>query len=94
MNITPLSDRVLVKTIDKEEQIGSIIIPDTVKEKPQEGIVESVGSGKLSESGEIIPMNVKKGDTVLFGKYSGSELKIGGEKYLIMREEDIFGIMG
>ena len=93
MKITPLSDRVLVKTAEKEEKVGGIIIPDTAKEKPQEGVVEAVGPGRLSENGEVIPMNLKKGDSVLFGKYSGTELKIDSEKYLIMREDDIFGII-
>jgi len=94
MKIKPLGDRVLVKPIEeKEEKRGGIIIPDTAKEKPQEGTVEAVGPGKTTESGDKIAMNVKKGDKVLFGKYAGTEVTIEGNKYLIMHEDDIFGVI-
>ena len=94
MKIRPLGDRILVKRIQEEEKSkGGIIIPDTAKEKPQQGIVESVGAGRRDDKGAIIPMDVKKGDKVLFGKYSGSEIKLNEEEYLIMREEDILGII-
>jgi chaperonin GroES len=93
MKIRPLGDRVIVKPLEKEEKVGSIIIPDTAKEKPQEGKIEAVGPGKLNESGNVVAMNVKEGDTVLYGKYSGTEVKIDGEEYLIMHEDDIFGIV-
>ncbi|MEA3506055.1 MAG: co-chaperone GroES [Elusimicrobiota bacterium] len=95
MKLKPLGDRVLVKSKEeKEEKKGGIIIPDTAKEKPQEGTVEAVGEGKLTEEGKRLPMNVKKGDKVIYGKYSGNEVKIGGKDYLIMREDDIYGIVG
>ncbi|MFW6134439.1 MAG: co-chaperone GroES [Elusimicrobiota bacterium] len=94
MKLKPLGDRVLVKPIEeKEEKKGGIIIPDTAKEKPQEGTVEAVGVGRLTDSGERLPMNVNKGDKVLYGKYSGTEVKIEDKDYLIMREDDIFGIV-
>ncbi|MBN2407109.1 MAG: co-chaperone GroES [Elusimicrobia bacterium] len=94
MNLKPLGDRVLVKPIEKkEEKVGGIIIPDTAKEKPQEGTVEAVGPGKLNDKGERIAMNVKVKDKVLYGKYSGTELKIGDVEYLVMHEDDIFGII-
>ena len=94
MNIRPLSDRVVIRPVEKEnETAGGIIIPDTAKDKPQEGNVEAVGPGKLDDDGENLPMNVKKGDRVLFGKYSGTEIKIDDTKYLIMREDDIYGII-
>ena len=93
MKIRPLGDRVIVKPLEKEEKVGSIIIPDTAKEKPQEGKITAVGPGKLNESGSVVAMNVKEGDTVLYGKYSGTEVKIDGEEYLIMHEDDIFGIV-
>ena len=90
----PLQDRILVKRIDKEEKTsGGIIIPDTAKEKPQEGEVVAVGNGKITEDGKTTPMDVKKGDRVLFGKYSGSEIKIDGEEHLILREEEVLGIL-
>ena len=95
MKIKPLGDRVLVKpSPEKEVKKSGIIIPDTAKEKPQEGTVEAVGPGKKDDSGKIIPIDVKKGDKVLYGKYSGTEIKIDGEEYLIMNQEDIFGIIG
>jgi chaperonin GroES len=94
MKVRPLGDRIMVKRIEEEEQKrGGIIIPDTAKEKPQQGEVESVGKGRVDESGKRIPMEVNKGDLVLFGKYSGTEVKIGGEEFLIMREDDILGII-
>ena len=93
-NITPLHDRVIVKRIDEGEQVrGGIIIPDTAKEKPQEGKVVSVGKGKVNEDGKITPLDVKVNDRVLFGKYSGTEINIDGEEHLIMREEDILGVI-
>ena len=94
MNIRPVHDRVLVKRLEAEEQIrGGIIIPDTAKEKPQEAEVIAVGPGKLSDEGKRSPMDVKEGDRILMGKYSGSEIKIDGEEHLIMREEDILGVL-
>ena len=94
MKIRPLQDRVIVKRLEEEEKTkGGIIIPDTAKEKPQEGKVTAVGKGKMNEDGKIISMDVKVGDRILFGKYSGSEIKIDGEEHLIMREEDILGII-
>lgn len=92
--IKPLSDRVLVKPIEKEEEKrGGIIIPDTAKEKPQEGEVIAVGPGKRDDQGKIIPMEVKVGDRILYGKYSGTEVKDDGEEFLIMHQEDILGIL-
>jgi chaperonin GroES len=94
MKIRPLYDRILVTRLKEEEKSkGGIIIPDTAKEKPVEGKVISVGNGKVLENGKIKPLDVKEGDRVLFGKYSGTEVKIGGEEYLIMREDDILGII-
>jgi chaperonin GroES len=94
MKINPLNDRVLVLRIDEEEKTaGGIIIPDTVKEKPQEGRVVAVGRGKVDEKGERIQLDVKENDRVLFGKYAGNEIKIGGVEHLIMREDDILGIV-
>ena len=94
MKIKPLQDRILVKRLEeKEVKKGGIIIPDTAKEKPQEGEVVEVGPGKVGENGKRIAMEVKKGDKILFGKYSGSEVKLGDQEYLIMREEDVLGII-
>jgi chaperonin GroES len=94
VKIRPLQDRVIVKRIDEEEKSkGGIIIPDTAKEKPQEGKVVAVGTGKANGDGKITPLDVKVNDRVLFGKYSGSEINIEGEEHLIMREEDILGII-
>ncbi len=94
MKIRPLGDRILVKRVQEEEKSkGGIIIPDTAKEKPQQGIVEAVGAGRHDESGKLIPMEVKKGDKILFGKYSGNEVKMGDAEMLIMREEEILGII-
>lgn len=94
MKIRPLQDRVIVKRLEEEEKTkGGIIIPDSAKEKPQEGKVIAVGKGKVTEEGKVIPLDVKVGDRILFGKYSGTEVKIDGEEHLIMREEDILGII-
>ena len=95
MNVKPLSDRVIIKSLEAEDKTsGGIYIPDNAKEKPQKGKVEAVGPGKPSEkSGEIIQMEVKTGDTVLYGKYSGTEVTIDSEEYLIMRESDILAII-
>ena len=92
--IRPLGDRILVKRVKEEEKTkGGIIIPETAKEKPQEGKVVAVGRGKMTEEGKVIPVDVKAGDRILFGKYSGSEVKIGGEEHLILREDDILGVL-
>jgi len=94
MKIRPLQDRVIVRRLEEEEKTkGGIIIPDTAKEKPQEGKVIAVGKGKVTEDGKVIPLDVKVGDKILFGKYSGTEIKVGGEEHLIMREEDILGVI-
>ena len=94
MKLRPLHDRVVVKRIEGEEKTkGGIIIPDTAKEKPQEGKVVAVGPGARDESGKLVPLDVKAGDTVLFGKWSGTEVKIDGEDLLIMKESDIMGIV-
>ena len=94
MKIRPLQDRVIVKRLEEEEKTkGGIIIPDTAKEKPQEGKVIAVGKGKMTEEGKLIPLDVKVGEKILFGKYSGTEIKIEGEEHLIMREEDILGVI-
>jgi chaperonin GroES len=94
MKIRPLQDRILVKRIEEEETTaGGIIIPDTAKEKPMEGKVIAVGRGKVSEDGKLMPLNVKKGDRILFSTYAGTEVKIGGEEHLIMREEDVLGVI-
>jgi len=94
MKIRPLGDRILVKRIQEEEKTkGGIIIPDTAKEKPQEGKVVAVGKGKTTEQGKLIAPDVKAGDRILFTKYSGSEVKIDGEEHLILREDDILGIV-
>ena len=94
MKFRPLHDRVVVKRIESDDKTaGGIIIPDTAKEKPQTGEVISVGPGGRDESGKLIPIDVKKGDTVLFGKWSGTEVKIDGVEYLIMKESDIMGVM-
>ena len=94
MKIRPLQDRVIVKRIEEEEKTkGGIIIPDTAKEKPQEGRVVAVGKGKVNDDGKITPLQVKVNDRVLFGKYSGTEINIDGEEHLIIREEDILGVI-
>jgi len=95
MQIKPLSDRILVLRIEEEQKTkGGIVIPDTAKEKPQEGKVVAAGPGKLDDRGRRIPLDVMKGDRVLFGKYAGNEIKIDGVEHLIMREDDILAIMG
>jgi len=95
MNFRPLHDRVLVKRLEAEEKTaGGIIIPDTAKEKPQEGEVVAAGSGAKAEDGKVTPLDVKAGDRVLFGKWSGTEVKVNGEDLLIMKESDILGIVG
>ncbi|MDQ7019275.1 MAG: co-chaperone GroES [Robiginitomaculum sp.] len=95
MTFRPLHDRVLVKRIEEEEKTaGGIIIPDTAKEKPQEGEVIAVGDGAKDESGKVTPLDVKVGDRILFGKWSGSEVTLNGEELLIMKESDILGILG
>jgi chaperonin GroES len=92
--LRPLHDRILVKRLaEGDEKHGSIIIPDSAKEKPQEGKVIAVGTGKVTEAGKKIPLDVKAGDRILFGKYSGSEVKLNGQEYLTMREEDVLGIL-
>ncbi len=94
MNIRPLHDRVIVKRLEQKEQMkGGIIIPDTAKEKPQQGEVIAVGKGKILDSGERVTPEVKAGDRILFGKYSGNEVKIDEEEFLIMREDEILGIL-
>ena len=94
MKIRPLQDRIIVKRIDEEETTkGGIIIPDSAKEKPQEAKVIAVGKGKVKEDGTIMPLDVKKGDRVLFSKYSGTEITIEGEEHLIIREDDVLGIV-
>jgi chaperonin GroES len=94
MNIRPLYDRIVVKRIeDKETMQGGLYIPDSAKEKPQEGEVVAVGKGKRLEDGKVIALDVKPGDRILFGKYSGSDIKIDGEEYLIMREDEVLGIL-
>ena len=95
MAIKPLGDRILVKPSEEEEEkVGGIIIPDTAKEKPQEGEIVAVGPGKMLESGERQAVSVKVGDKILYGKYSSTEIKYGGEEYLIMREDDILAVIG
>ena len=94
MKLIPLQDRILIRRIDQESKTsGGIVIPDTAKEKPQEGEVVAVGKGKRLEDGTVQPMDVKKGDRILFSKYGGNEVKIDGVEYLIMREEDVLGII-
>ena len=94
MKIRPLHDRVLVKRLEPKEVVkGGIIIPDTAREKPQEGEVVAIGNGKVLENGNIVPMHVKVGENVLFGKYAGTEVKIDEQEYLIMREDDILGVL-
>ena len=95
MKFRPLHDRVLVERVEQETKTASgIIIPDTAKEKPMQGVIKAVGSGNRDETGKLVPLDVKAGDSVLFGKYSGTEVKIDGTEYLIMRESDILGVMG
>ncbi len=92
--VRPLHDRVIVQRIEESEQkVGGIIIPDTAKEKPQQGKIIAAGKGRVEKDGKVTPLDVKEGDTVLFGKYSGQEIKLDGEEYLIMREEEILGVI-
>jgi chaperonin GroES len=94
MNVRPLHDRIIVQRIEEGEQkIGGIIIPDTAKEKPQQGKVIAAGSGKAKDDGKRIPLDVKAGDLILFGKYSGQEIKLDGQEYLIMREDEVLGVL-
>ena len=94
MKIRPLYDRIVVKRIEEKETVlGGIIIPDTAKEKPQEGEVVAVGKGKRLDDGKLVPLDVKAGDRILFGKYSGNDIKIDGEEYLIMREDEVLGVL-
>jgi chaperonin GroES len=93
--LRPLHDRVLVRRVEEQDdKHGSIIIPDTAKEKPQEGKVIAVGTGRITEDGKKLPLALKEGDRILFGKYSGSEVTLDGQEYLIMKEEDVLGIVG
>ena len=94
MNVRPLADRILVRRIEEKETMrGGIIIPDTAKEKPQEGEVVAVGPGRKTEESKIIPLDVKKGDRILIGKYSGTDVKIDGTEYVILREDDVLGVL-
>ena len=94
MNVRPLHDRIIVQRLEEGEQkIGGIIIPDTAKEKPQQGKVIAVGSGKAKDDGKRVPLDVKSGDTILFGKYSGQEIKLDGDEYLIMREDEVLAVL-
>jgi chaperonin GroES len=94
MKVRPLHDRVIIERIEESEQkIGGIIIPDSAKEKPQQGKVIAVGKGRIEKDGKITPLDVKAGDTILFGKYSGQEIKIEGEEFLIMREDEVLAIL-
>ena len=94
MNLRPMHDRIIVKRLEEETKTaGGIFIPETAKEKPQRGEVMAVGKGKVTEDGKVLPLDVKKGDKVLFGKYAGTEVKIDGQEYLIMREDDILGVI-
>jgi chaperonin GroES len=94
MKVRPLHDRVIVERIEESEQrVGGIIIPDTAKEKPQQGKIIAAGKGRVEKDGKVTPLDVKAGDTVLFGKYAGQEIKIDGNEYLIMREEEVLGVI-
>ena len=94
MNVRPLHDRVIVQRLDEGEQrVGGIIIPDTAKEKPQQGKIIAAGNGKTKDDGKRIPLDVKAGDKILFGKYSGQEIKLAGEEYLIMREDEVLAVI-
>lgn len=95
MNLRPLHDRLIVERIEEQEQqVGGIIIPDSAKEKPQQGKVIAAGKGKIKDDGKVTPMDVKEGDTILFGKYSGQEIKVEGKEYLIMREDEVLAVVG
>ena len=94
MNVRPLHDRIIVQRIEEGEQkIGGIIVPDSAKEKPQQGKVAAVGAGKADKDGKRVPLDVKQGDTILFGKYSGQEVRVDGEDYLIMREDEVLAVI-
>jgi chaperonin GroES len=94
MNVRPLHDRIIVQRLEESEQkIGGIIIPDTAKEKPQQGKIIAAGGGKSKDDGKRVPLDVKAGDTILFGKYSGQEIKLDGEEYLIMREDEVLAVI-
>jgi chaperonin GroES len=94
MNVRPLHDRIIVQRIEEgEQQVGGIIIPDSAKEKPQQGKVIAAGRGKIGDDGKPITLDVKSGDTILFGKYSGQEIKLDGDEYLIMREDEVLGVL-
>jgi chaperonin GroES len=94
MNVRPLRDRIIVRRLEEAEQrIGGIIVPDTAKEKPQQGKVIAVGKGRINDKGQVFPLDVQEGDTVLFGKYAGTEIKLDGEEYLIVREEEVLGVI-
>ena len=94
MNIRPLHDRIIVERLEEETKTaGGIIIPDTAKEKPQQGKIIAVGKGKITEDGKVLPLDVKVGDRVLFGKYAGTEIKIEGKEFMMMREDDILGVV-
>ncbi len=94
MKVRPLHDRILVERIEEGEQrVGGIIIPDTAKEKPQQGKVVAVGNGKVKDDGKRVPLDVKEGDTILFGKYSGQEIKVDGQEFLIMREDEVLAVL-
>jgi chaperonin GroES len=94
MKVRPLHDRIIVQRLEEAEQVvGGIIIPDTAKEKPQQGKVIAAGKGKVKEDGKVLPLDVKEGDTILFGKYSGQEIKIDGEEYLILREDEVLAVL-
>jgi chaperonin GroES len=94
MKVRPLHDRIIIQRLEEEEQrVGGIIIPDTAKEKPQQGKVMAVGKGRVEKDGKVTPLDVKAGDTVLFGKYAGQEIKIDGDEYLIIREEEVLGVI-
>ena len=95
MKVRPLHDRIIVQRLEEAEQrVGGIIIPDTAKEKPQQGKVVAAGKGKAKDDGKVLPLDVKAGDTILFGKYSGQDIKIDGEEYLIMREDEVLAVLG
>jgi chaperonin GroES len=94
MKVRPLHDRIIVQRLEEEEQrVGGIIIPDTAKEKPQQGKVVAAGKGKAKDDGKVLPLDVKAGDTILFGKYSGQDIKIDGDEYLIMREDEVLAVL-
>jgi chaperonin GroES len=94
MKMRPLRDRIVVERVEEQEQrIGGIIIPDTAREKPQQGRVIAVGTGRVNDKGDVFPLDVKEGDTILFGKYAGTEIKIEGKEYLIIREDEVLGVV-